>query len=41
MRELAESGSGTAVLNVGSTEQYGPCLPLHLDTLVVEYFARA
>ena len=30
-----------AVISVGSTEQCGPCLPLHIDTLVAEYFARA
>jgi len=40
-RELAHSGVDTAVISVGSTEQCGPCLPLHLDTLVAEYFASA
>jgi creatinine amidohydrolase len=40
-KELADAGVDTAVISVGSTEQCGPCLPLHLDTLVAEYFARA
>ncbi len=40
-KQLADSGVGTAVISVGSTEQCGPCLPLHIDTLVAEYFARA
>ena len=40
-KQLADSGIDTAVISVGSTEQCGPCLPLHIDTLVAEYFARA
>ena len=40
-KQLADSGIDTAVISVGSTEQCGPCLPLHVDTLVAEYFARA
>lgn len=40
-KQLADSGVDTAVISVGSTEQCGPCLPLHIDTLVAEYFARS
>lgn len=40
-KQLSESSSDTAIISVGSTEQCGPCLPLHLDTLVAEYFAHA
>ena len=40
-KQLTDSGVDTAVISVGSTEQCGPCLPLHIDTLVAEYFARA
>ncbi len=39
--ELANSGIDTAVISVGSTEQCGPCLPFHLDTLLAAYFAHA
>ena len=40
-KQLADADVNTAVISVGSTEQCGPCLPLHIDTLVAEYFARA
>ena len=40
-KQLSDSGVDTAIISVGSTEQCGPCLPLHLDTLIAEYFARA
>lgn len=40
-KQLTDAGVDTAVISVGSTEQCGPCLPLHIDTLVAEYFARA
>lgn len=40
-KQLSDAGVDTAVISVGSTEQCGPCLPLHIDTLVAEYFARA
>ena len=40
-KQLADAGIDTAIISVGSTEQCGPCLPLHIDTLVAEYFARA
>jgi creatinine amidohydrolase len=39
--ELSEAGTDTAIVSVGATEQCGPYLPLHLDTLVAEYYARA
>jgi creatinine amidohydrolase len=39
--EISRSGIDTAILSVGATEQCGPCLPLHIDTLCAEYFARA
>ena len=38
--ELTAAGVQTSIISVGSTEQRGPCLPLHIDTLVAEYFAR-
>lgn len=40
-KQIADAGVDTAIISVGSTEQCGPCLPLHIDTLVAEYFARA
>src|ERR671916_388807 len=40
-RELSEAGIDTAILSVGATEQCGPHLPLNIDTLVAEYYARA
>jgi creatinine amidohydrolase len=39
--ELSEAGTDTAIVSVGATEQCGPHLPLHLDTLAAEYYARA
>ena len=39
--QLTDAGADTAIISVGSTEQCGPCLPFHIDTLVAEYFARA
>ncbi len=40
-KQLSDSGIDTAIISVGATEGCGPCLPLHLDNLVAEYFARA
>lgn len=40
-KQLTDSGVDVAVISVGSTEQCGPCLPLHLDSLLAEYFAGA
>ncbi len=40
-KELLESGIDTAVLSVGATEQFGPYLPMHLDTLIAELYADA
>ena len=40
-RELSEARVDSAILSVGATEQCGPHLPLHIDTLVTEYCARA
>ncbi len=40
-KQLADASVDTAIISVGSTEQCGPCLPLHIDTLVAEYFAQA
>lgn len=40
-KELLESGTDTAILSVGATEQIGPYLPMHLDTLIVELYAEA
>lgn len=39
--QLTASGIDTAVISVGLTEQCGPCLPFHLDTLLAAYFAHA
>ena len=39
--ELSEAGTDTAIVSVGATEQCGPHLPLHIDTLTAEYYARA
>ncbi|WP_234417327.1 MULTISPECIES: creatininase family protein [unclassified Lysinibacillus] len=40
-REIDESGTETAVLSVGATEQFGPNLPMHLDTLIAEIYAKS
>jgi creatinine amidohydrolase len=40
-KELSEAGTDTAIVSVGATEQCGPHLPLHVDTLVAGYYARA
>lgn len=40
-REIEESGTETAVLSVGATEQFGPNLPMHLDTLIAEIYAKS
>jgi creatinine amidohydrolase len=39
--EISESGTDTAIVSVGATEQCGPHLPLNLDTLLAGYYARA
>ncbi|MBA2943744.1 creatininase family protein [Paenibacillus sp. CGMCC 1.16610] len=39
--EISNSGIDTAVLSVGATEQFGPYLPMHLDTLIAELYATA
>jgi len=38
--ELSAADLDTAIISVGSTEQCGPHLPMHLDTLVAEYYAH-
>lgn len=40
-QELTDAEVDTAIISVGSTEQCGPCLPLCIDTLCAQYFARA
>lgn len=40
-KQLVESGVDTAIISVGSTEQCGPYLPFHLDTLLAQYFSEA
>ncbi len=40
-KKLSDAGIDTAIIPVGATEQCGPHLPLHLDTLVADYYARA
>lgn len=39
--EISKSGIDTVVLSVGATEQFGPFLPMHLDTLIAELYAVA
>jgi len=39
-KELSESGIDTAIISVGATEQFGPYLPMHLDTLIAELYAE-
>ncbi|MRN56997.1 creatininase family protein [Paenibacillus monticola] len=38
--ELAESNIDTAVISVGATEQFGPYLPMHIDSLIAERYAN-
>ena len=40
-KDLSEAEIDTAIISVGATEQCGPHLPLHLDTLLAGYYARA
>lgn len=40
-KQLVESNIDTAIISVGSTEQCGPCLPFHLDTLLAQHFSEA
>ncbi|NUU79767.1 creatininase family protein [Paenibacillus xylanilyticus] len=39
-KELFESGIDTAIISAGATEQFGPYLPMHLDTLIAERYAE-
>ncbi|MCL6460192.1 MAG: creatininase family protein [Gorillibacterium sp.] len=39
--EIASSGIDTVIISVGATEQSGPFLPMHLDTLIAELYAEA
>jgi creatinine amidohydrolase len=39
--EVVSSGTDTVILSVGATEQFGPFLPMHLDTLIAELYAEA
>lgn len=39
--EISNSGIDTVILSVGATEQFGPYLPMHLDTLIAELYADA
>ncbi|TLS37892.1 creatininase family protein [Pseudalkalibacillus caeni] len=36
--ELRDSNIDTVVISVGATEQFGPFLPLHHDTLIAELY---
>jgi creatinine amidohydrolase len=38
--ELSASGIDTVVIPIGSTEQFGPYLPMHIDTLIADLYAR-
>ncbi len=40
-REIVENGTDTAIISVGATEQFGPYLPMHLDTLIAEKYAES
>jgi creatinine amidohydrolase len=37
-REISNSGIDTVILSVGATEQFGPYLPMHLDTLIADQY---
>ncbi|MDP8949281.1 MAG: creatininase family protein [Actinomycetota bacterium] len=39
--ELSDAHVDTAIISVGATEQCGPRLLLHLDSLLAGYYARA
>jgi creatinine amidohydrolase len=39
-RQLSESGIDTVVISIGSTEQFGPYLPMHIDNLIAELYAK-
>ncbi|SFL74876.1 creatinine amidohydrolase [Paenibacillus sp. 1_12] len=39
--EVANSGTDSAIISVGATEQFGPFLPMHLDTLIAQLYAEA
>jgi creatinine amidohydrolase len=39
--ELSSSEIDTVILSVGATEQFGPFLPMHLDTLIAKLYAEA
>ncbi|MHA0858485.1 creatininase family protein [Paenibacillus sp. CMAA1364] len=39
--ELSDNHIDTAIISVGATEQFGPYLPMHLDTLIAEQYAQA
>lgn len=39
--ELNDSRIDTAIISVGATEQFGPYLPMHLDTLIAEKYAES
>ncbi|WP_393965126.1 creatininase family protein [Exiguobacterium sp. S22-S28] len=36
---IQDSQTNIAILSVGATEQFGPYLPMHLDTLIAERYA--
>ncbi|MEW6687282.1 MAG: creatininase family protein [Candidatus Edwardsbacteria bacterium] len=38
-KDLVDNKVDTAIISVGATEQCGPCLPFHIDTLCAEYCA--
>lgn len=40
-KEVSKSGTDIAILSVGATEQCGPYLPMHLDTLIADLYAEA
>ncbi|OBZ19024.1 creatininase [Bacillus sp. FJAT-27264] len=39
--EIASSGIDTVIIPIGATEQFGPFLPMHLDTLIADLYAEA
>lgn len=38
--QLTQSGTDIALISFGSTEQFGPYLPMHIDTLLAEMYAN-
>jgi creatinine amidohydrolase len=40
-KQIVDTDVDTVIISVGATEQCGPYLPFHLDSLLAQYFAEA